>query len=230
MSEGKGNIDQFDAYLKDELSELEKEAFESALFTDEALRQDFEAYRKDVTVAKALGVRDELKGLMEDKKSRKRTKLRYWLPLGIAAVFIIILIALPRSANSPQDLFQEYFEPYPNAVSGRSGQHALQGAMAHYGAGKYEKAIEEFSSISISDTLLFYNAVSFLAINKPEEALSDFDQVGSESAFYLPTVWYKSLGFLLLGQSDSASVYLKKIEPGNVRFESAAALLNQLER
>jgi len=222
------NIERFDAYHSGRLSPAEREAFEGQLADDETFKADFEAYISEVAVIKSLGIREEMGEVMSEARNSGKGRLMYFIPLGVAAVLTIVLLALPKKAANPEELFQQYFEPYPNAISGREVIGDIDKALNLYVVKEYEKAIAIFGQLAPTDTVNFYKSMSHLARGETKPALIGFRQITNESLFYEPTQWYSALGFLLAGESDSTRVYLTRITSKDVNYEAAQAILKAI--
>lgn len=225
MSAKEEYIDRFDAYQSDKLSPAEREAFEQQLVDDEAFKADFDSYLTEVAVIKSLAIREEMGEVMSEARDSGKGRLRYLIPIGVAAVLTIFLLALPKKATKPEDLFHQYFEPYPNAISGREVVGGIDNALNSYVAGDYENAITTFDQLATTDTVSFYKSISHLALGEAKPALAGFQQIGSGSLFYESTQWYMALGFLLTGEPDSTRVYLNRISNKGVNFEAAQNIL-----
>lgn len=223
------NIDRFDAYLKGELSHKERSAFEKELDENEALKIDFEAYKVEVNLIKALGIREEMKSLMDlsEASENPMRKWRYLIPVGMAAALIFVLIFLPGGTTDNQLLFEKHFEPYPDAISGRNGEMDIEKAMSFYALKDYQMAIQAFNDLAESDTTHFYRGLSYLGIQEPIGALRDLGTITEGSLFYESAVWYKGLAFLLQDRGDSVVYYLNRTE---INKPEARSIIKTLQK
>ena len=231
MSSLDNNIDLFDLYTNDGLSKEEKITFESRLKEDSEFSADFERYRNGIIFLESHGVREELKQIIELEKTK-----RTWVYSSVAAASIIVILYFSIFINnnpSSQEVFYEYFEPYPNLVATRSANASpLVTGLSAYGSGDYKKAIEEFrnQSNSRNDTILFYFGLSYLAIDQPDSAISKFDLVFPHSTFKQQINWYTALALLNTGKVQEAISILKEIKSGDFKFREATTILKSFQQ
>lgn len=225
MSTRDEHMDIYDAYQMGTLSEAEKQAFEKKLAEDEALKQDFERYKQEVALIGSLGIREEMKELMESKVEKKRN-LKLFIPLGVAAALAIILLVLPKKALDNESLFRQHFDAYPNAVSIRDTPGDMSTAMNYYDRGEYAEALVVFERQPDTDAVFFYKSICQLALNSPMEALENLSSIDDQSGFYNASVWYKALGFLLLDMPDSTRFYLEHSDLEKRHQDAAEKILD----
>ncbi|KYG79641.1 tetratricopeptide repeat protein [Roseivirga echinicomitans] len=223
-------IEFFDAYDRNELSQKEVQAFKERIINDEKFRVAYEEYSKQVNLLKALGARDQMRSIMDKEEKRKVLKLKIFIPLGIAASFLLLMFIFTERKIDNQQLFETYFEPFPNLISSREKVSLLDGGLRAYSNSDYENALKIFRTLSnASDTLYFYQGMSHVSLKRAEEAIDSFDHIGPESYFYLPSVWYKGLSYLLINETDSAAFYIQKADSSGYGDEELHELLNSLK-
>lgn len=216
MSEKTDNAELFDDYLQGKLATEDRSAFEKRLADDRDFMLQFEQHKEEVSLVKMLGIREEINSLLQNvdaqKKGPGKLKLRYLIPLAIAATISLFLIFRPAGKVDNQKLFEQYFEPYPDAITGRNNEAKIEKAMLLYASGQYAKAIVSFQELAPSDTTLFYSSICYLALEKSQEAIDGFNKIEVSSIFYDQSFWYKGLSFLLLEQPDSVLASFKNIK------------------
>ena len=116
----------FDAYLADELSEIDKENFELLIDKNEIFRGDFEAYQafaEKIKIAEEYGtIKTYLKTIhAETQKPKKSVFLspKFYIPFMAAAVIAILFMVIPMNTSEDKvamadDSSQEY-SPTTNA-------------------------------------------------------------------------------------------------------------------
>ena len=114
-------------------------------------------------------------------------------------------------------------------------------AFVAYEAQNYHKAINLFNSAKNPDQVYidFYKGISFLAINKPEEAIDLLKSVsqsndlnGNQKGFNNKAQWYLALAYIKINDKQNAIKELTKIinDPTeNVRKDAASEILEFLD-
>ncbi|GAB5525234.1 MAG: hypothetical protein Roseis2KO_31060 [Roseivirga sp.] len=229
MSDMHENIDLFDAYQGKNLSAQELRAFETKLTEDASFNRAYQEYQSQLNLIKAMSAGEEMRSFMEAEEKPNKAKRRYLIPLGVAAALLLFFFVFsPGKQATGPELFDEYFEVFPDAVTGRSAASEINKGMALYESGQYEKAIEALSQLTPNDTTHFYKGQSFLALKNADKALSELNQM-EMTVFSESVIWYKGLSFLLLEERDSASVYLSRAAGASVYQVPASELLKKLK-
>ncbi|UZR96030.1 tetratricopeptide repeat protein [Chondrinema litorale] len=214
MEEFKYNQDQIDAYLKedDSFSQNDRSDFENYMDSN----KDF-ANEVKIQGAIVSGInhhfnqqlKDKLK--QADKNSQKETKvISLQNGLLVAASISVILIAYLFSPTSNQNLFESYYQTYPNIVSPteRSDNNIeKESAYKFYDQRDYANAITAFSSQATkTDASNFYLALSYIETKNYAEAISILQNVanGNDERFVNPANWYMALCLYKIGQEDKA--------------------------
>lgn len=220
----------FDNHQKGRLSSEEMQAFEDRMENDSVFAKSYQDHIQNVRIIKSIGIRDEMTEIMEKATLSTRSfKTRSLIPIGIAAALALTLLFLPRKSVDNHSLFEEYFTPYPNAITDRNSTGSFHDAMEYYTNQLYNASIKEFESLASNDTTRFYKGVSHLAIEEPQKALAEFRNISSNSMFQESVVWYKTLSFLLLNQTDSLHVNLKKIKIGSTHHKKSLEVIKELK-
>ncbi len=232
MKEENNYTDLFDEYIAGALPEDKKLDFENRLTSDAAFKADFDQYKKDLELIRMMGVREEMGEFIKKASSTnaRSRKLRYLIPLGLAASITLILLLLPSESIDNRALFDQHFSSYPNRVTSRDGSLGHDMAMNYYDQGLHKEAIAEWDRIALeNDTALFYESISQLALGEAQSALSKLNQIKSGSIFASPAIWYKGLAFLLIDQKDSTRYYMQLVSPDSPNRTAAVKILDWLK-
>jgi len=160
------------------------------------------------------------------------------------AAIIILLISVTaiiyfttRTKPDNQQLFTEYFKPYPNVIITKGlNEELLSVGMYYYDMSKYDSAIIFYNKIlankSTNTEVLFYKGVCFLSINKTEEAIEIFSDIvsGKETPYKSPTEWYLALSYLKMQDVRKAKEILTLIRNRDSYYnQSLEELLEKLD-
>lgn len=233
MSAMDKHIDLFDAYERDLLSGPDREAFHERLTTDEKFKTAFEQYQHELKVIRAVSAGEEMRALMEagEPKKEQPALMRYLIPMGVAAALaLLFFVFAPDKQPSSPELFDEYFEAFPNLISARDNTDNLSEALRAYSQADFEAAIKSLQKITPkSDTVIFYRSISHLAMSESKEALQGLNRISAESPFYESALWYQGLAHLLLNQPDSVNYYLNKAGLNSTYGKNAQEIIKALD-
>lgn len=216
-------------YIHNRLSAKEKERFEQAVKEDEALRKNYSEH-KAIHNAFLLHEAEQLKLKLksyENKNAKSSTsKLKDPLFLAIAAS-ILVVVGLTYYFNYfQQNLYEQYFEPYPNVyqpiVRGNTTQSTK--AFMYYENQNYtmaQDAFEDLLDVKNNPNIRFYYALSFLNINQPEKAVREFKTLqGIKFEFQAEVFWYQSLALIKLQNKNEAKILLTKLSTEFPEFKT----------
>ncbi|MDN5201831.1 hypothetical protein QQ008_10670 [Fulvivirgaceae bacterium BMA10] len=240
MSEELENIEK---YLSGTLNEEERKAFESRLESDTDFAKSVEALRLAMEGIHNFGLRQELKEIGAEMNEellsfKRKNPKRVWLFIGGVAATLTILIAVLHylsQTSSTTQLFQSYFQPYPNLITTRSSdQSDIKEAFQNYSHQNFKEALKGFESAVLernrNDTLLFYAGVSALADGTHEKAidyLSALSEIKSE--FNQQGNWYLALAYVLGDDIEEARQILNRIRPDEYEYRASRELLELLD-
>ncbi len=152
--------------------------------------------------------------------------------LSIGAILYFMNVAKP----GVQQLFADYYKPYPNVITVKgSNDKLLSAGMYYYDIAKYDSAIMFYDKIledsAQNSEVLFYKGICLLATDKPDEATGIFNEItqDNKSLFKDQAKWYLALAYLKTGNSVKAKEVLSNISKGSSNYEKAKKLLRQLE-
>lgn len=229
MTDHQGHIEQ---YLKGELSREEVTIFEEKLEQDAVLKEQVDQYRQ-LLKGLEIGFNKELKALLLDEESKiidipshRTSRIKTLYPLiGMAAAVAFIIVAyfsIRKDPLSPEALYAQYYEVYPNVEAPVSrSENVDENPYAYYERGDYITALKLFTDLRTSDpensALLFYSGICQLELGQPGKSIELFDQViNLESAKYLrPAIWYQSLAYLHMGNIEKATVIFDQLKQGD---------------
>ena len=239
MNEEK-EIALIDSYLEGTLSMEDKIAFEERLRKE----NDLQLLLSDLRILKA-GIkqttREEIRSELQSLENKLTGSPSFsflrstWTKVAASLAFIMVTAWLlwPSSTKTPEQLFAENFEPYPNIImpTVRGGQTADSTVMAQaykaYDMQEYTKAIELFESLEVkAEGVLLYLGNSYLANGSAEKAVPIFERVISDfDIFDEQAEWYLALSYLKLGNKEKASEISKAIVDRGGDYASKAKRL-----
>lgn len=200
------------------------------------LEESVIAYQGRLALKNTLkNIGDELK--TEDKKPYKKSVI--WLS-GIAASILLFLAFqfFATSTLSSTELFDTYFEAYPNAhaIKGTTdGNSIVKKAFQFYDDAQYEEATKAFKELTATKTLNssehFYFGISLLARDKVEASKLQLSKISEEFPLYSEAQWYTCLGLIKQDSLDKAKSILKskKLNFSTYRNDKVKKLLNQMK-
>ena len=238
-------------YFDNELSEAEQQAFEKRLKSDMAFQELYEQEKLLIEGIRQAGRKKALENLktleknlpdveLEQGKIIDLKKYRFW---AIAAGFLLILgsVALFYLVNSQptyQQVYAEFYEPYPNLLNtvtrGEEQQFSLkeQGLQA-YEAGNYSEAInllEQAYEEEPIPLIRFYAGSSYLANGDADRAIAAFeDYIQSGGELQNQARWYLGLSHLQKGEVEKAETYFNTLaNESHVYAEKSKEILNKI--
>lgn len=225
-------------YFEQQLSEEEKVLFASLLQNDAAFAKEVE-YQKNVKKAIILNEREAIKQKLKSYEAKPKFRTAYWLSAAVVILFLGGLTWFQLQPSSPEKLYQEYYQSYPNVVAptvrGDSERNIKSDAFYEYDSRNYEKSLTLFSKIYADegvDYALFYKAMSLLELKRYSEAIASFDEFKTtdNNAFSPFVKWYKALSYLKLNEKEKAILLLHELaEEENPQQFKAKELLDALE-
>ena len=219
-------------YFNEELSPEELEFFEEELVRDEKFKEEVQQFEfvfgglKEARVRKLKADFDKYEQQISTHKSTRYSFIRKPMCYSIASTIVIAVVVWVFNIGSvdnriqSNDLFSEYFKPYPNVLapitrSSEASSTSLSDAMSLYDSKQYDKAILGFNQLIeepvLKNEILFYKGVALLAKGEASEALYHFDLMAEVSSFNDQRKWYLSLTYIQLEDVDNAVVLLHEI-------------------
>lgn len=235
-------------YVDADLQEAERESFNELMLSSEPFRKELLEVEMIIASIKAIAhkqnvqrVKNIIRKLDEDKKTKRHKKLRTPARLGIAASITLLALFtyLGINRSNPVDkssIFQTYYEPYPSGRNFRNNAKVSKG-LEYYGNRQYEKAIPiletEMKDPGASELIELYIANSYLMTGRFAEAEKVLKSAGVTEAGTLTNqymLWYLGLTLIQLEKEEEAKEQFRKLsQKGGIYEQEAKAILEVLE-
>lgn len=224
------NIELFEKFHKDELSELEKRKFINRLEIDRAFREDFELYNK---IEMVLNDKDLINLYNSLNLKNKKVKL-YSKHLAWAAGFLILISItiyyFKPSNDIPEALLDTYYYASVSKDNNNS-QKDIENAIIEFNSKNYNSAIIEFESILKKNSQLnhveFLLAMSYLNSGNYLKSIALLETISEnkESYFWQDAQWYLAVAYYKSGRRNKAEKKFEEISKSNNAFKSKSLLM-----
>lgn len=237
---------------REELTAFESRLSEDQVFAEEVrihetMYQTIQQYGDQQLDADLLKMGQQLLAENAHQPGRQQSpnnirSFRPWYVAAIAAAVTLLLIVLIpemiRQPATPGDLYKTHFEPFaPRTVRGFAPQLVWNEAVEAYKQEEYGQAIQKFQILIDDSTFIrksevwLFVGISYLAQDKPQEAMDALVQVSDTSGHIDMANWYIAMTHLRLDQPDQARILLEDIADDNRHDRRAKAreILNELE-
>lgn len=169
----------------------------------------------------------------------------YKIFIATAAIVTIVfainrLFIFNRDSLSNDQLFEAYFEVYPNIYStkglGDIRSKPLENAFKLYDAEQYRDAVSAFAKaekeILSNNTTSFYYGQSLIAIGDTEKAKIELEKISIENPLYNEAQWYIALAYLKEDNVDQVIKFLSNPELrfGNEKARKIKDILAKIEK
>ena len=247
MNDELHDVQLIERYLQGTLPPEEQARVEERLRRDEDFREEVQLTKVAIRGVEEHGLKDMFQTLHRKhfeepappSRTGKHLPLSKYGILGVAASVIIIITAgIFFWKHSPKDAYAHYFDPYQNVLTFRLDEHVqrMTNAMHHYDQHEYAQAVVLFGKIAQEASApaadraaaLFYQGVSYLAVNEFDQALASF-QRSTDPKFSQQIAWYMALCYLYKDDFPTAIRQLKKIRPDDFKYDDAQRLLRELQ-
>lgn len=239
------NLEQkIDLYLTGQMSAQELTAFESEIAADSAMEKEVEFQR---LAQQALRIKGEfdVKSMLQKHESERKSAFSSSKLFAIVAVFIAGLTLYYFYQRSPPQseevIMAQYFIPYKSPTILRGDEQvgtAWALGVSAYADGDYQRAAQEFSSITSDEVaplylVKFYHAIALLASDQSNPAtaiklLSDVAQ--GQHDYVQQSSWYLALAYLQADLRTEAIRVLNEIVVQNhYKYVEAEQLLDELQ-
>lgn len=233
-------------YFTGALLENEVDEFNALLESDIEFKKEFD-FQNDLKQVIKTKKRIELKELLnsyEDtvKEEVNRSKPYQGSWLKIAASFLILISAGAYFFNtnfvtSNEDLFNEFYETYPNTTypivrGGEAVNKTLDyKAYEAYERGDYTSAVQFFEKMVNDTNSKFYLGLSYLNEQKLVSAIPIFESIIAKNLKFKDEAnWYLALAYVKQGKVDEAKEVLKDIiSLQSFNYAKAKELLQEIE-
>lgn len=235
-------FDEIEQYLSKELNEEQLLSFTKKLDSDQELRDKVHTVRlikigiqEDQLARDLQRFNEEMKSGAQNTGNKKNIfNLKPFLlaasVLIIAALGIFLFFLNPGKEDR---LYSKYYKPDSGLISsmGSSDDYIFDRAMIDYKTGEYKAAIQSWDSLlkerPENDTLEFFIASAYLAMEKYEEAITHFNKVitNTNSNFLEDANWYLGLAYLKTKNIEKAIGSIEKSD-----HPQKEELLNKLRK
>lgn len=233
----------------------DKEYLKHKLTQSEALRNEFKL-RKEIDSAilenDVIKLRECL-GIalaeMEDAERKRyqfftvgKTRRIFWAAATISGITLggLALYSGSHNSHSPQQLYKEFFIPYPPTYTSRNaleskGTLTFDRAMVMYQRAKHKEAAESLKGLleqqPNSIAVKFYLAITLMQLDEFEAALPLLNDIIAEENLYSNHAkWYKGLSCLALDDLNQAKKMFNELKYTDGELaEDSKQIIEQLE-
>ena len=246
------NHNLIDGYFENTLSPKEQKLFNNLLQNDSAFKDEF-LFQKNLKQAIRASQQEELKSKLSQieekvqKNSRFMVVPKKWMVAASLALITTFGVWTVKSLYYPshEAIYETYFQVDRNTihpvVRGESIKTIEFRAFVAYEAHDYYKAINLFNSVKNPDEayIIYYKALSFLAVDKTDEAISLLNHVAVNDKSDSTSVslmeksnWYLAMAYIKNNDIEKAVSRLSLIEnnpTSNYKKQEAQEVLNYLK-
>jgi tetratricopeptide (TPR) repeat protein len=245
MKDDEKDIDLIEAYLQGTLDDQALAAFQKRRQDDPEFDREVIDYSQIIGQIRSTHEQAFMNKLrhwdseIENRQEAKVIPLRR-IFLMAASVLLLAIAGLYVFRNSQSDheqLFQEYFQPYDNVISERSGKNDnQQKGMELYDQKKYDEAIVQLKLAVAEDSdnpsLKCYLGIAYLATGQVTEAKMTFEAIAynDHALFREVAEWNLAMIYLKLDDEGSLKKTLEAIiqQKDHQYYEQAKDLLSRL--
>ena len=241
-------------FLAGELTEEELKVFNQQMQSDPEFAQEVRLHRELAEVIADDGVWEFEKKVksISDEFEKPKSKIvtingrrKYLIAASLAAVLIISSLFTYRLiSGSPtnEQLFAEYFEPYPTYDIQRSDDDSLATrrdvALGKYDRNDFAGALADFElwlQDQPGDVVgRYYSGNCYLKLGKPEKAIESFRFVidHRNNLYVQQSDWYLVLAFLQKDDTEAAKTALKALteKPNAFNRSKAQEILKKMNQ
>ena len=239
---------EFESYLKNELTEIEKIAFEEKLQSDADFKQEFEIYkaletslsskfkneeseqelRKTLTNLGTQFIKEEVS---TKKKSKVISLFNYKKLMVAASIALLIGFFIFKNGNPVYSDFANHTN-LEFTVRGDNNQ-TITNAETAFNAKNYKTAFAQLTVLEAQFPndieIQLYKGICLLEMDKFSQAETIFETISrGNSAFLTKATWYKALSYLKQEQFEACKNTLKTIPESAEEYTQAKKLLRKL--
>ena len=246
------NHDLIDRYFENSLSPKEQKLFNDLLQNDSDFKAEF-LFQKNLKQVIRASQQEELKSKLSQIEERTQKDTRFmmvpkkWMVAASLALITTFGVWTVKSLYYPshEAIYETYFQVDRNTihpvVRGENIKTIEFRAFVAYEAHDYYKAINLFNSVKNPDEtyIIYYKALSFLAVDKTDEAISLLSNVAINSKSDSASVslkekanWYLAMAYLKKNETEKAVSRLSLIENSPASYfkkQEAKEVLNYLK-
>lgn len=236
-------------YLANELSSIERNAFEQEMENDPFLKESIEGWLQDETqipLDKINTIENDVYNSIDNSiissKKKKNTFVNVVKLAAAACIISIISLTVYRtfftSKNvDEQKIYANYFKPLTNTdviVRGENDTTIETKAAAAYEKEDYFEAVNVYQKIvannpdNVKNNLFL--GISFLATNQPKKAIEIFNNIIQSEEFHYDIRWYLALAYIKNKELQNATTILKTLtKEENYYQKDAVEILNEID-
>ncbi|PKQ46827.1 tetratricopeptide repeat protein [Confluentibacter flavum] len=236
----------FENYILGDLSETEKNAFETQLKADSKFNDSFNTYKelssflehKFENEAASTAFQSNLENISKtyfEKQDAPIKVIRFKIWQYAVAATVALLIGITVFNNFSSPVYEDFADYNSISLTVRGEQDALlKTAENAFNTKDFAKAEEAFRSLMLIDKdnaeLQFYRAVANLELNKFEMAESLLTSLSKgQSAYKNKAIWYLALSDLKQKDYDACLEILKTIPEDADDYDEAQKLIKKLD-
>lgn len=238
-------------YLANDLSPIEREAFEHDLNTNPELESEFRfasSIDRALRQEEILDLRRKIQKVMKESKQTKADPIiiryrpnRIWYAAAsflIIATFAATMLISNYRHSSPESLFKKYYTSENIIDITRSGNTNLVEAVMRFQKKEYDMASRLFSEILDNDSrnmaVWFYYGISCIETENYGKAEKAFNEIinNKYNLYVEHAEWYLALTYLKDKKMDKAITAFKKVADNSENFhrQNAAHILKNLKK
>ena len=209
--------------IANEITTVELRTLEKFADSDPVLQETLNKHKAIILGIKSYALQKELDLVMVDRPlAWWQHRLSRWA--AVLVLFTVAVILLWPASKSPDELFTNYYEVYPNYLVTRntSGDILMKGYVA-YNNNNFTRAFElikqsgEYMDDKSPETI-FYLGQTQMAIGNYEKSVAYFTDIPENSEYYHLSQWYLSLAYLKTNPQNAKHI-LNKIVKGNSDYK-----------
>lgn len=215
------NISEIEKYFKNDLNQSQLREFNLKLECDDSFRRQVNQYEQ--VFGSPISQRNQA------NNSHRKTKIifnykfaRILMVFSGCLLFVLLHNRYIVNFNGPssEDLFSEYFYPYPNIAypltrSATSDNNlTVISAFHDYEMGRYDIAIDKFNTFEpdqISDLVIFYKSMAQMSNGDIHQAVKSLTDMTNLSVFECQKKWYLALAYVSLHEYQKAIILLESL-------------------
>lgn len=213
-----------DAFLMEEETPVQIAAFTQKLQTDAEWENKINTIRllkagiSEAAFKKKLNeFHNEIEPYTKPKAVLKKMynpQKTWWIAATVIALLFIGFFIFKN--DKYENAYAKFYQPDPGLITvmGISHNYYFEEGMVQYKNKKYNKALElwkeSLKTAPQNDTLLYFTAAAYQALNQPKNATPNYLKVLQQtgSAFYKDAAWYLGLIYLEQKQTEKAKSLL----------------------
>ncbi len=228
------SLEELIAYKNNKLS-TDKEKLLKEHFSECKLCSDaYDGLCAEPNIGKTIDTINTLKkNILNQSRKNKSNNKKHMLLAAITFSFLISLFFINDKVSNVS-VFEKYFEPYPNTFPITRSINEVtnfEKAMIEYEQKNYFESIKLLNIIITADPTdihaRLYAGISNLAINKPNEAISQFNDIVSNSGTDLKNEakWFLTLAYIKKGELERAKNILNDLQSQQGKYYNKSNLL-----